>query len=126
MKLRRSLAALTAAALLAISNPALAAGFEEDLEAIQALREAGVDLSQPIWLEFIFHFEDAQGAQKMWNALAGDDFRGQIRPGQNASGYMLFARKRMLVEEAGLARLRERLDRLAAEYKGTYEGWGAP
>lgn len=116
----------TMLALLGAAPCCPAAGFEEDIEAIQALREAGADLSQPMLLEFVFHFDDVDGAQKMWNALAGDGFKGQIRPGDSGTDYMLFARKRMMVEDAALARLRERLERLAARYKGTYEGWGAP
>lgn len=126
MTLLKALVALALVALIGGMPVARAAGFEEDIEAIAALREAGADLTQPILLEFIFHFDTREDARKMWRALSGDGFKAQVSPGGSTPGVLVFARKSMLVEEAGIARLRERLEQQARQYNGVYEGWGAP
>lgn len=125
-RLNKSLAALALVALVAAMAPAHAAGFEEDIEAIAALREAGADLTQPLQLEFIFRFESREDARKMWRALSGEGFKAQVSPNSGEPGFMVFARKSMLVEEAAVARLREQLEQQARKYNGVYEGWGAP
>jgi len=112
--------------LLALSAPCWAAGADEDLDAIESLRAAGADLTQPQWLEFVFHFDDVERAQKAWNSLAGEGFRGGIKPAGGGKDYLVFARKLMLVEPGALAHLREHFEALAQANGGTYEGWGVP
>jgi len=98
----------------------------EDLAALADLRDAGLDLSQPIWLEFAFHFPALEGAQRAWNRLAGQDYRGKLEPAGGGSDYLLFASKRVLVDEPTLLALRKEFEALARENGGSYEGWGVP
>ena len=126
MTVFKALVALALAAMAGSMPVAQAAGFEEDVEAVAALREAGADLTQPMLLEFIFRFDKREDARKMWRALSTDGYKAQVSANAGEPGFMVFARKSMLVEEAAIARLREQLEQQARKYNGVYEGWGAP
>jgi hypothetical protein len=98
----------------------------EDVAALADLRDAGLDLSQPMWLEFAFYFPSLEGAQRAWNRLAGQDFRGKLEPAGGGRDYLLFAAKRVLADEPTLVALRKEFEALARENGGSYEGWGVP
>jgi len=124
---RLTLAALVLALATACPLPAQDPSAQsEDLAAIADLRDAGFDLSQPLWLEFAFHFPSLEGAQRAWNRLAGQGFKGKLEPAGGGRDYLLFASKRVLVDEPTLLALREQFEALARENGGSYEGWGVP
>ena len=127
---RRRWPALALLALLGCT-PVLAAAqnqgsAREDREAIAELREQGIDLSSPQWLEFAFYFPSLAGAQRAWNALAGQDFKGRIEPAGGGEDYFLFAHKAVTVDLPTLQAMRAEFQSLAAENGGRYEGWGMP
>jgi hypothetical protein len=101
-------------------------GAREDREAIAELREQGIDLSGPQWLEFAFYFPSLAGAQRAWNALAGQDFKGRIEPAGGGEDYLLFVHKAVTVDLPTLQAMRAEFQSLAAENGGRYEGWGMP
>jgi hypothetical protein len=116
-------AALAGPALL----PAHGQGLErEDQEAIAELQEQGVDLSSPRLLEFAFYFPSLQGAQRAWNRLAGQGFKGKLEPAGRGEDYFLFARKAVMVDAPTLQAMRAAFHALASENGGRYEGWGMP
>jgi hypothetical protein len=101
-------------------------GAREDREAIAELREQGIDLSTPRWLEFAFYFPALEGAQRTWDRLAGQDFKGRLEPAGGGEDYFLFAHKAVTVDLPTLQALRAEFQSLAAENGGRYEGWGMP
>jgi hypothetical protein len=98
----------------------------EDQEAIAELQEQGVDLSGPRLLEFAFYFPSLEGAQRAWNRLAGQGFKGKLEPAGGGRDYFLFARKAVTVDAATLQTMRAAFRSLAGENGGRYEGWGMP
>lgn len=117
-------AALTCAPILAPAQSQ--GGAREDREAIAELREQGVDLSSPQWLEFALHFPSLEDAQRAWNRLAGQGFQGKLEPAGGGRDYFLFARKAVLVDLPTLQAMRATFQSLASENGGRYEGWGMP
>ena len=98
----------------------------EDAAAYKPCAAPGIDLSEPQWLEFLFHFPSREGAQAAWDWLAGRGFKGKLEPAGNGKDYLLFATKRVVVDEPTLLDMREQFEVLAQENGGTYEGWGMP
>lgn len=116
---------------LALSMPGVAAAEEsmqmsQDQAAIQAMRAQEIDLSKPHTLEFAFHFPSLDEATRTWNALVGQGYKGALRPAGSGEDYMLFVRKRVMVDTETLAALRAQFEALAEAGQGTYEGWGTP
>jgi hypothetical protein len=127
---RRRWPAVALAAALACAPGLLPAqnqgGAREDQAAIAALQEQGVDLSRPRLLEFAFYFPSLEGAQRAWNRLAGQGFKGKLEPAGRGKDYFLFARKPVLVDAPTLQEMRAAFQSLARENGGRYEGWGMP
>ena len=124
---RRWPAVVLAAALAAPAPlPAQDQGAGEDHKAIAELQEQGVDLSGPRLLEFAFYFPSLEGAQRAWNRLAGQGFKGKLEPAGRGRDYFLFARKAVTVDAATLQSMRATFRALAGENGGRYEGWGMP
>ncbi|HEU5283892.1 MAG TPA: ribonuclease E inhibitor RraB [Burkholderiales bacterium] len=124
---RRWPAIVLAAALAAPAPlPAQGQGAGEDQDAIAELQEQGVDLSGPRLLEFAFYFPSLEGAQRAWNRLAGQGFKGKLEPAGGGRDYFLFARKAVTVDAATLQTMRATFRSLAGENGGRYEGWGMP
>lgn len=120
-------AAVLAAALAAhLLLPVQALGAPEDQEAIADLQEQGVDLSSPQVLQFAFYFPSLEGAQRAWNRLAGQGFKGKLEPAGGGKDYFVFARKPVMVDAPTLDAMRAAFDALAGENGGRYEGWGMP
>jgi hypothetical protein len=120
--------AVVLAAALAVPAPLPAQDQSggEDQEAIAELQEQGVDLSGPRLLEFAFYFPSLEGAQRAWNRLAGQGFKGKVEPAGGGRDYFLFARKAVTVDAATLQAMRATFRALAGENGGRYEGWGMP
>jgi len=117
-------AALTCAPSLAPAQSE--GGAREDREAIAELREQGIDLSTPQLLEFAFYFPSLEGAQRAWDRLAGEDFKGRLEPAGGGKDYFVFAHKTVTVDLPTLQAMRATFQSLAAENGGRYEGWGMP
>lgn len=120
--------AVVLAAALAVPAPLPAQDQSggEDQEAIAELQEQGVDLSGPRLLEFAFYFPSLEGAQRAWNRLAGQGFKGKVEPAGGGRDYFLFARKAVTVDAATLQAMRATFRSLAGDNGGRYEGWGMP
>ncbi|HEY7758467.1 MAG TPA: ribonuclease E inhibitor RraB [Burkholderiales bacterium] len=127
---RRRWPALALSAALACASGLAPAqsqgGAREDGEAIAELRAQGVDLSTPQLLEFAFYFPSLEGAQRAWNQLAGQGFKGKVEPAGGGADYFVFAHKTVTVDLPTLQAMRAQFQSLAAANGGRYEGWGMP
>ena len=114
-------------ALACASGSTFAQKPSEDAAAIQAMRSAGIDLSEPQSAGVpVPDFPSSESAQAAWDWLAGRGFKGKLEPAGNGKDYLLFATKRVVVDEPTLLDMREQFEVLAQENGGTYERWGMP
>jgi hypothetical protein len=77
-------------------------------------------------LEFAFYFPSLEGAQRAWNQLAGQGFKGKVEPAGGGADYFVFAHKTVTVDLPTLQAMRAQFQSLAAANGGRYEGWGMP
>lgn len=96
-----------------------------DAQAIEALSRAGSDLSRLHDIEFSLRFPSQKSAEKAELQLIGFAFTTKIAPGATADQWLLRGTKKMYPLESDLSGLRDKLNAIAAEGKGTYEGWKA-
>lgn len=103
------------------------------------LAASGIDMTQPIPIEFAVAVPDEASAQKILKAMtkAGYDSRiwydegepedeGEIDPDDDEFGpsWTVFADIQMVPEYAEIIRIQEDLDRLARPFGGQSDGWG--
>jgi hypothetical protein len=90
-------------------------------EGVEALREAGFDLSKPQPLEFYVMFPTQAKAQNVATALASRGFEAQAYPEQGA--FVLIAGQDVLVTEERLDAIEADIVTLADANGGRYDGW---
>lgn len=92
---------------------------------IDQLASAGSDLSKLHQIEFILHFPSQGAAERAELQLLGFAFRTTILPGRKPDERLILAVKVMYPLEPDLEGLREKLNAIAAQHRGSYEGWKA-
>jgi regulator of RNase E activity RraB len=118
-------AALCAFLSLPLTSPAQSPD-DEDVEAIQELKDAGIDLSKPQTIDFAFYFTELKAAERAAPKLIAKGYKTRIQPAGGGKDYLLYARKRMLVNQATMSALRKEFEALASKVNGEYDGWGSP
>jgi hypothetical protein len=124
--MRHALAGVVLAVTLAGVQLPASAQENEDAEAIAELKQAGIDLGKPQTIDFAFYFPQRKAAQRVAPKLAAQGFKTRIVPAGGGQDYLVYARKRIIVNEAVMLEWRSKFEALAASEQGEYDGWGSP
>lgn len=92
---------------------------------IDQLARSGSDLSKLHQFEFTLRFPAQSAAERAELQLIGLAFRTKIEAGKTVEERVLRGTKVMYPVESDLEGLREKLDTIAAQTRGVYEGWKA-
>jgi hypothetical protein len=96
-----------------------------DAKLLDQLAKSGADLSQLHRFEFLLHFPTRFSAERAEGNLIGFAFETRVEQGRTADQWTVRGWKVMYPVESDLAGLRDKLDAIAAEGRGSYEGWTA-
>jgi hypothetical protein len=96
-----------------------------DAKAIDELARSGSDLGKLHRMDFLLRFPTQKAAERAEVALFGFAFETKIERGRSDSEWLIHAAKVMYPVEPDLVGLRDKLNAIAAEGKGSYDGWKA-
>lgn len=96
-----------------------------DAQSIDQLVKAGGDVSKLYSLEFTLRFPSQKAAERAELQVIGFAFATKIEHGKSADQWLLLATKKMYPVESDLSGLRDKLNAIAADTGGIYEGWKA-
>lgn len=92
--------------------------------ALAQLRQGGDDLSKPHKLEFQLRFPTQSAAEQVATRIKAAGFDVTEKSDGQDGGWLCVATNRMIPELAALAKIHGDFDGIAAQFGGTYEGWG--
>jgi hypothetical protein len=118
----RRLLALTAIAHICA---AVAAEISPDAKLISQLADSGSDLDKLHQIEFRLHFPSQKNAQRAEGKLLGLAFATKIVKFGVEGDWVVLASKVMYPIESDLLGLRDKLNVVATDDHGIYEGWHA-
>jgi regulator of RNase E activity RraB len=103
---------------------------EGDRLVIGELRRAGADLSRPREVLHYLYLPTEDAAKQARDTLRSEGYTAEVRPAADAetgvpNQWLALARIETVVDEAMIDRARERLELLAVEHGGEYDGWEA-
>jgi hypothetical protein len=96
-----------------------------DAVLLDQLARSGSDLKQLHRFEFLLHFPSKFSAERAEGELIGLAFETRVEQGKSTDQWAVHGWKVMYPVESDLAGLRDKLDAIAAEGRGTYDGWTA-
>lgn len=96
-----------------------------DARLIEQLARSGSDLNKLHRIDFLLRFPTRKAAEHAEGQLLGFAFETKIERGNSDSEWLIHATKVMYPNEPDLSGLRDKLDAIAAEAHGSYEGWKA-
>lgn len=96
-----------------------------DAQGIDQLVKAGGDVSKLYTLEFTLRLPSQKAAERAELQVIGFAFATKIERGRSADERVLLATKKMYPVESDLSGLRDKLNAIAADTGGIYEGWKA-
>jgi Regulator of ribonuclease activity B len=102
-----------------------AATATKDGLALAQLEKGGSDLSSLHEFDFLLRFPTQKAAERSTLMLAGLAFNARVERGKSEAEWMVHAIKRLYPVESDLIGLRDKLDDIARQLKGTYVGWTA-
>lgn len=115
------LAALAGAA----GASAAAAQQSPDKVSIDQLASTGSDLSKLHQFEFLLHFPTQKAADRAASKLLPLAFETKVERGRSDAEWVVRGGKRLYPIESDLNGLRDKLNAVAAQEHGTYDGWKA-
>lgn len=96
-----------------------------DAQVLAELARSGMDLSKPRRLEFILRFQNEDDVGTAASQLEELAFTSTIEQDDADGVWAVLAAKTMYPVESDLAGLREKLQVVARQNHGSYEGWRA-
>jgi hypothetical protein len=96
-----------------------------DAEALARLAKSGSDLSKLHRVEFLLRFPTEVDAARATSQLEDLAFATTTEPDEATDEWVILASKVMYPVESDLMGLRDKLNVVAAEGHGTYNGWRA-
>ena len=100
--------------------------FEGDAKTVQALREAGSDISKPHPIDFFFYgFVDRASAERFSQELNRPGWKFDAHQTPEASDWTVIASTVMVPDAREISDMRARFDALATKFGGEYDGWEA-
>lgn len=97
----------------------------KDAVALAQLEKSGSDLAKLHQFDFLLRFPAQKAAERSTLMLEGLAFATRVERGKSDAEWLVHAVKRLYPVESDLIGLREKLDDIARQYKGTYTGWTA-
>ncbi len=104
---------------------------DADGDVLNAMAESGVDMTQPITIEFVIDAPDEQRAKAIEADLAAADHPataeyedGDAEEGIDP-GWVVMVELEMVPDYQSIMNLQEKLKSLAAVHGGQVDGWGA-
>lgn len=107
------------------SSAKTAAERSPDGKLIDQLAKSGSDLTKLHQIDFTLRFPTQNAAERAELQLIGFAFATRVEPGKTPGERVIHATKVMYPVESDLQGLREKLNAIAAESRGVYEGWHA-
>ena len=95
--------------------------WDADVRVLEALRELGTDPARPHGVRHFLYVPDRFGAMQVSATLAEEDWETSVQESEDVC-LVVAARSQALLEPL-VRRTRMRLESLAAEYGGQYDGW---
>ena len=94
---------------------------DADIRVLEKLRELGCDPAQPRGVRHFVYVPDRFGADEVSDTLAREDWHTSVEESDNVC-LVVAARSQPLLEPL-VRQTRTRLETLAAEHGGQYDGW---
>jgi regulator of RNase E activity RraB len=100
---------------------------EGDASVVEAMREAGIDLSRPALVEHFVYFSSEVAARNAAGAVRARGYDVEVReaPESVENPWLLFATHQVMLDANRARASRAELEAVAAEYGGDYDGWGS-
>lgn len=92
---------------------------------LRALMDAGIDLSQPLAIDFYLVFKNKDYAEKAMAALVASELQGEVELHFNdLEQWELIVSQTMIPEHAAVTAREAELDKFAKKFSGHNDGWG--
>ena len=92
---------------------------------LRALMDAGIDLSQPLAIDFYLVFKNKDQAEKAMAALVASELQGEVELHFNdLEQWELIVSQTMLPEHEAITAREAELDKFAKKFGGHNDGWG--
>jgi len=92
---------------------------------LRALMDAGIDLSQPLAIDFYLVFKNKDQAEKAMAALVASELQGEVELHFNdREQWELIVSQTMVPEHAAVTAREAELDKFAKKFGGHNDGWG--
>jgi hypothetical protein len=98
---------------------------DPDSQALNALRDAGSDLSKPHLIEFYLYFPAQTDANDVAVQLREEGLDVTVRLGADDVNWLVLAQRTMVPEQRLLQEFRSKFEALADSLGGEYDGWEA-
>ena len=100
--------------------------YEGDAKVIQALKDAGSDVSKPHPIDFFFYgFADRASAEKFAKELSLPNWKLDVHPAPLEPGWAVTASTEMVPDLYDISVVTGKFDALAPKFGGEYDGWEA-
>jgi hypothetical protein len=113
------------ARLATAAAPSSVGTLEADRQTLQALANAGADLSKPTHALFYLYFDSQEVAARALASAETTTLSGTVRPAATGQGWLLLLEGTMVPTEAAIHETSHRLSALARSLGGEYDGWEA-
>lgn len=92
---------------------------------LRALMDAGIDLSEPLAIDFYLVFKNKEQAEKAMAALVATELQGEVELHYNdLEQWELIVSQTMVPEHAAVTAREAELDKFAKKFGGHNDGWG--
>jgi hypothetical protein len=127
MKYFPKVVAIVLLGLASLAHQPVAAAAEPSPDAVllERLAKSGSDLSKVHQIDFFLRFPSRKAAEHADSQLQDFAFATKTEPGKTGDEWTIQATKRMYPVESDLQGLRDKLELIATEGHGTYDGWQA-
>lgn len=92
---------------------------------LRALMDAGIDLKEPLAIDFYLVFKNKEQAEKAMAALVASELQGEVELHFNdLEQWELIVSQTMVPEHAAVTAREAELDKFAKKFGGHNDGWG--
>lgn len=92
---------------------------------LRALMDAGIDLTEPLAIDFYLVFKNKDQAEKAMAALVASEQQGEVELHFNdLEQWELIVNQTMVPEHAAITAREAELDKFAKKFGGHNDGWG--
>lgn len=97
----------------------------QDARLLSRLQQSGSNLEKLHEFDFVLLFPTQKAAERSTLMLEGLAFAARVERGRSDAEWRVHAVKRLYPVESDLIGLRDKLDDIARQHKGSYTGWTA-